>query len=188
MLHLNTSDQSRPAFLFEVTGDREQFRERLDGSEWVRHYDIAPIDERRFFLHLQAEARSIAREVFAAMTWESVIVVPPITYRDGCVYGGILGDPADLQGTLDALPDLSNARVEEVSSVVPTPGSLASKLSDRQREALQAASALGYYENPRRATQADVAERLGCAPSTAGEHLRKAEAKLVDAVVAEFSR
>ena len=43
-----------------------------------------------------------------------------------------------------------------------------------------AARDLGYYDLPREATHADVAERLGCAPGTASEHLRKAEAKLVD--------
>ncbi|MFB6270785.1 MAG: helix-turn-helix domain-containing protein, partial [Halobacterium sp.] len=50
-----------------------------------------------------------------------------------------------------------------------------------QREAVEAALELGYYDDPRAATQADVADRLDCAASTAGDHLRKAEAKLVRA-------
>ena len=41
--------------------------------------------------------------------------------------------------------------------------------------------AVGTLRGAREATHADVAERLGCAPGTASEHLRKAEAKLVDA-------
>jgi len=36
---------------------------------------------------------------------------------------------------------------------------------------------LGYYESPRRATRDDVAA-VGCSPTTAGEHLRKAEARV----------
>lgn len=46
---------------------------------------------------------------------------------------------------------------------------------DRLRAALEA----GYYAVPREASRADVAAALGCAPSTASEHLRKAERRLV---------
>ncbi len=53
----------------------------------------------------------------------------------------------------------------------------------RQRAAVRAAVDLGYYDQPRRATHGDVAERLGCAASTASEYLRKAEAKLVRAAM-----
>jgi predicted DNA binding protein len=56
---------------------------------------------------------------------------------------------------------------------------VAGGLTDRQREALAEALAAGYYESPRAATVADVGERLDCAPSTAAEHLRKAESTLV---------
>ena len=40
---------------------------------------------------------------------------------------------------------------------------------------LDAALSVGYYEEPRRGTQADVAEAVGLAPATVGEHLRRVE-------------
>lgn len=61
----------------------------------------------------------------------------------------------------------------------------ASALSERQSEAVTVALDLGYYETPREATVAEVAERLDCAPGTAAEHLRKAEAALVRRVIGE---
>nr|WP_276252178.1 helix-turn-helix domain-containing protein [Halomicroarcula sp. SHR3] len=45
---------------------------------------------------------------------------------------------------------------------------------------------MGYYDQPRGATQADVAEVLDCSPQTAGTHLRKAESKVMRAVLAAF--
>ncbi|MEF8906631.1 MAG: helix-turn-helix domain-containing protein [Haloarculaceae archaeon] len=42
---------------------------------------------------------------------------------------------------------------------------------------------MGYYDQPRATTHEEVAPQLGCAPNTASEHLQKAEAKLVNAVV-----
>lgn len=47
---------------------------------------------------------------------------------------------------------------------------------------IQAALSLGYYEVPRTASHEDVAEELDCAPSTAAEHLRKAEATVIETV------
>jgi hypothetical protein len=55
--------------------------------------------------------------------------------------------------------------------------------ADRQREAITAASEVGYYDVPRTGSVAEVADRLGCAKSTASNHLRKAEARLVGEVV-----
>ena len=48
-------------------------------------------------------------------------------------------------------------------------------LTDRQLGVLDAALSVGYYEEPRRGTQADVAEAVGLAPATVGEHLRRVE-------------
>jgi len=47
-------------------------------------------------------------------------------------------------------------------------------------EALCAARRVGYYDVPRSGSVADVAEAIECSPSTAGAHLRKGEAALVD--------
>ncbi|MFC6732033.1 helix-turn-helix domain-containing protein [Haladaptatus sp. GCM10025893] len=57
-------------------------------------------------------------------------------------------------------------------------------LTSRQREVLDVALDLGYYENPRAATHADIAAEFDCAAGTVGEHLRKAEG----AVLSELRR
>ncbi|MBX0287507.1 helix-turn-helix domain-containing protein [Halomicroarcula sp. F28] len=61
---------------------------------------------------------------------------------------------------------------------------MASLLSDRQQEAIQTALELGYYEIPRAVSHEDVADHIGCAPSTAAEHLRKAESTLLGSLLA----
>ncbi|MCJ0619826.1 helix-turn-helix domain-containing protein, partial [Haloarcula hispanica] len=52
-------------------------------------------------------------------------------------------------------------------------------LTDRQFEAVAAAVDCGYYADPREGSVDDVADELGCAPGTAAEHLRKAEAHVM---------
>ena len=41
----------------------------------------------------------------------------------------------------------------------------------------------GYYDVPRQATHKDIADNLGCAPSTVDEHLRKAESRVVTGLI-----
>lgn len=53
-------------------------------------------------------------------------------------------------------------------------------LTERQMSALKAAVEMGYFETPRRSSIKDVAKRLKVSPSTAVEHLRKAEKKVLE--------
>jgi len=61
--------------------------------------------------------------------------------------------------------------------------SIATSLTDRQRTALEAAYYAGFFEWPRETTGEDVAESLGLAPPTFHNHLRKAQRKVLDALL-----
>jgi len=53
-------------------------------------------------------------------------------------------------------------------------------LTDRQREVLSAAHRMGYFDHPKAASAADVADALGIAPSTLTEHVAAAQRNLLD--------
>ncbi|HTX44119.1 MAG TPA: helix-turn-helix domain-containing protein [Methanocella sp.] len=53
-------------------------------------------------------------------------------------------------------------------------------LTERQVKTLKKAVEMGYFDTPRRASARDVAKKLGVSPSTAVEHLRKAEKKVLE--------
>ena len=52
-------------------------------------------------------------------------------------------------------------------------------LTERQREVVETAYAMGYYDVPRRASSEAVAEEVGLDQSTVAEHLRRAERNLM---------
>jgi len=54
------------------------------------------------------------------------------------------------------------------------------RLTDRQREVLQVAHEMGYFEYPRDANASEIAETLDIQPSTFTEHLNAAQSKLLD--------
>lgn len=58
-----------------------------------------------------------------------------------------------------------------------------SRLTDRQREVLETAHEMGYFEYPKRANAGDVAEALGISRSTFSEHVGAAQSKLLDSIL-----
>ncbi|WP_092687487.1 helix-turn-helix domain-containing protein [Halorientalis regularis] len=57
------------------------------------------------------------------------------------------------------------------------------QLTDRQREALETAYELGFYQSPRATSYEEIAAELDCVPSAANDLLRRAEAALVATVL-----
>ena len=58
-----------------------------------------------------------------------------------------------------------------------------SELTDRQREVLETAHEMGYFEHPKRANATEVAAALDLHPSTVAEHLAAAQGKLLDSIL-----
>ncbi|AGB36795.1 helix-turn-helix domain-containing protein [Natronococcus occultus] len=58
-----------------------------------------------------------------------------------------------------------------------------SQLTDRQREVLETAHEMGYFEYPKRANAGDVAAAIGISRSTFSEHLGAAQTKLLDSIL-----
>ncbi|MFC7097673.1 helix-turn-helix domain-containing protein [Halobaculum marinum] len=105
--------------------------------------------------------------------------LPPVTFHDdGTLRVEAVGEAADLHDLYAAVSALADARIERVHEFERRRSPAA--LTTRQRDALEVAAAVGYYEVPRTGSIDDVAAELDCAPSTAGELLRKAEATVVD--------
>ena len=169
---------------FEVAGDRENFAAELAETPEVLEYDLAPIDDARFYAYVRAETTEVQRALFGAYDRDSLVVTSGLEHTDdGGVTFGVAGRTDAIQAAIDAAPEGVRIEVEQVGGGVraTTPEQA---LSERQREAVAVAVAVGYYDVPRTATQEVVAEELGCAPSTAAEHLRKAESKLLRALFA----
>ena len=171
----------RPTALFVVEGDRERVRSELEsmpGTDW----DLAPIEPGRTYLRASIDPGPLLSSVVVAMQTAGVIVVKPIVYRDGYVYVRLVGDAEQIQDLLAAMPDGAKVTLEGIKTGAPTRPEPSTLLSDRQREAVRTALELGYYDQPRGATHADVADELGCSSSTASEHLQKAEATVLKEV------
>lgn len=166
-----------------VSGESERFAERLDEIDDIKRYDLTDVNKTTFYAYLMCDLTGPARRMFGALTQGRLIVHHPIEWtEDGSVFVSVVGTSAEIQAAVEDVPDPVSVTVHRIGGIEQTTDAVEGVLSDRQRVAVENALAIGYYEIPREATLEDVAEEMGCARSTAAEHLRKVEAKVLTAV------
>jgi predicted DNA binding protein len=118
------------------------------------------------------------------------LLLPPLRYEDGGKLVRVLTLDAanltafyeDVRASFDVTVR-SKREVRSISQDRPLLAADAPDLSDRQTEAITAAWREGYYETPREVTTAALAAAMGVDRRTFEEHLRRAEAKVVGALV-----
>lgn len=166
-----------------VSGDGERFAERLDEIDDVLDYEMTDVNETTFYAYLICDLTGPARRLFSALTQGQLIVHHPIEWtEDGSSFVSVVGTSAEIQAAVEEVPDPVSVTIHRIGGIEQTTNAVEGSLSTRQRAAVESALALGYYEIPREATLEDVAEEMGCARSTAAEHLRKVEANVLTTV------
>lgn len=172
-----------PAVLFRVFGEREPYRQRIADVDAVADFELAAGGGESFYAFVRAEPTSDEWEWMLAFGAASILVVPPVVYTDdGDAVFDVVGNPDDLRGLLGELPDRVDTTVERVAGEYARRRRAATPLTDRQREVVETAAELGYYDVPREATLDEVAAELDVAASTVSDHLRKVEAAVVPTV------
>jgi hypothetical protein len=173
-------DPPRTTTLLYVDGDLDHLEGALRDADVVLDHDVTRLGDERGYAYVHAEPHPTEWELFE-VTWSTRLVpVFPFQYhRDGSLSVWIVGPSETLQAAVDATPSGVEATLERVGEYDLGRPPIPPRLPRRQREALTVALELGYYEVPRTASREDVAERLDCAPSTASEHLQKAERRVV---------
>jgi len=184
LLAWNGSRPDFDVFLFRVVGPIEPYREAISEPKFVRTADLTPIDDDSFYAYVENEPREVDVEFQAAFSDNRVLTVPPIVFdAGGPTRARVVGKSSALESVVADIPDDIDVTIEEIGEF-DAPWQAPAPVTDRQRETLQAAFDCGYYDLPRRGSVETIAERLGVAPSTVSNHLRKAER----ALVAQFLR
>jgi len=170
--------------LHHIRGEADAFEKQLQDTPEVLGYEIERTGDDEFYVYTRDETTEPLRALFGRVAEGGIIIVPPIVYRaDGTVMLSLFGPDAAVQAAVENVPGPAALQVEAVTGLQSTGVTAETRLSTRQREAIVAALELGYYEVPREASHEEVAEAIDCAPSTAAEHLRKAESNLIEAVI-----
>jgi predicted DNA binding protein len=162
---------------YRLRGDSAILEEILGKRSDVVLYDtIGEGGVFDLYLRVRIEDRSTFEECFFG---QGLVIDLPVTFVGRGLRITLIGTSEMVRRTMNCLPNEVTCSVERLG------GSnddrlLLSTLTDRQREVIETAFGLGYYEIPRRTTHEEIAAALDLSGSTIDEHLRKAEFRLMD--------
>jgi len=182
LLHGTVFDERADTFLFYVGGDIEVYADALRSVDRIREFEVTRIDETGHYVFLTQRRDAVDEAMFAPLQRAGLVVVPPIDFRpDGIARLTLIGTGETLRDALAGLPEGIETTVLRVGEYDWRQDLFDPGLTGRQFDALAAAVEAGYYESPRAATVEEVGERIDASPSTASEHLRKAESAVMTA-------
>jgi len=181
--HFNLLADGTLVVLLEVDGDRDRVAAVVEDRPAVLSHDISRSDD-GLYLYGRVRTNDTVAALFRIPQELELVVDPPLEYVEGgALRATVVGDIETIRKAIPQVPDGVGLDLERTGDYRPDESRLFSVLTERQRATLRAAVAMGYYEEPRAVTYADLAGELDIAPGTVGEHLRKAEAAIIRQVV-----
>lgn len=161
--------------------DRDAVATLLDAVDAVDAVQLVA-DEDGTYAFTRQSGFAFADELLDRLAAAHVAFLPPVVFHeDGTARFDAAGEQGALGALHDSLADLLDVSIDAVHDFHR--GGAPATLTDRQHAALRAGVVVGYYDVPRTGSVADVARALDCAHSTAGELLRKAEARAITDLV-----
>jgi len=161
--------------LAEARGNQERYERILADSEYVHRYAVTGV-EGRWYAYLQFEPKEINRRMLEHRQESAMMMEMPVeTNPDGSMDVTLVGEEGAFADAVARDQDAYDVALLETGQRPPRIDDLFACLTERQQTILETAVELGYYENPRQATQQDIADAVGATAGTVGEHLRKIE-------------
>lgn len=163
--------------IIEVEVDQQVDEKRLESLEYVEEWERILTQEDSYLYVIAFYAPELSDEI-ADQVAELMGTCEPDLSGNG-VTMSLVGSQEAISGTLNEYasegvsPDLRKLG-EYQGRMQPL-----DELTDRQREVLQTAFEMGYYEVPREISTEDIATELDVDPSTVAEHLQRAERNLM---------
>jgi len=183
MKYINLLSDGTGTALFGLRGSEDAAADVLSGHESVIEWEHIPGDS-GFFSYIHFEEVQPAVGLLELLDEYRLVLDLPLHFTDeGNLRVTVIGADDDIQEALLNVPESVDAEAMEMGEYRPDDGRALGRLTERQREVLEAAVELGYYEVPRQATYEEIAEVCNCTVGTVGEHLNRIESRLIAGLV-----
>ena len=179
--YLNLLDDGTVVGITRLRGDPDRIAELEDELPGFMSCTASGGDTTLAYTRYEAE--EYEKQFFELIDTERVTVDWPMLETADGLQVTLFGEDTALKKIVAGIPDGIDVTLKRVGEYQPEMDDPAGQLTDRQKEILRTAITLGYYDIPRGASQRDLATELGLSRGTIGEHLRRAEAKIIQSVV-----
>ena len=181
--HFNPLSEEQMAILVEFGGPAEKLRRVVADQPGIISSSVSESGDGVFvYAHFRPDAWT--RQLYTVSNEHEIFVDTPMYYTDdGALEITTIGELEEIRESSLALPDGVGLNLLSTGEYCPGDEGLYERLTPRQQETLRAAVEVGYYQEPRRVTYQDVADELGIAAGTVGEHLRKIESAVLTGVL-----
>jgi predicted DNA binding protein len=185
VLDWNLAADDASTLLYAIDGAAMEFREAARDTAGIESVTLSDADSATSYALLEARPTAIPffEAVVTAVARAGMILRRPLVYRNHCSYGHVVGKSSPLQAMFDGISADIDFQITTIGQFPCTAEDRSSRLTNRQREVIETALAMGYYEHPRKITHQDIAAELGCGLSTVTEHLQKSEDKLIHSAI-----
>lgn len=181
MHYVNLLDDGTAVGVGQFRGDAEQLAMMEAEMSWVSTCTVTGGETWLAYLHYEPD--DVEKALLEAVNAQEISIDWPMKYTDQGLQFTLFGEDAALQRMIEDIPDTIPVQLERTGEYQSGMRDPTWRLTDRQQEIVRAAITAGYYDIPRRATQRDLAADLDLSRGTIGEHLRRAEAKIVQSVM-----
>lgn len=165
--------------LYEFEGDVEHLENMFANHPDVISFTVSHVGS-TVYSHARTRPNETVRRLLRISNHYNILTEMPIEYTDtGDLRVVTIAELETFKRAIEEFPTHVGVRIEHTGTYLPGSRRLFSLLTERQRETVRTAVDLGYFEEPRQVTYQGIANEMGISPETVGEHLRKAEAKLV---------
>lgn len=186
--HVDLLEDETVVLLYEILGPRDRVEELLDEQGRAIVTETKAVgDDTLVYTHI--EPSETVQSLLEVVEGTRVILDTPITFSDDDeLEVRLVGDGSAIQEAFTASPENVQVSVEKTGEYRLGRERLFVELTDRQQEILGTALDMGYYDDPRGTTYADIATELDLTATTVGEHLRKIERYVLEAITPENDR
>lgn len=181
--HFNVLDDSHTVILVEFDAPADELRDLVADHPDVISSNVSESDGSTFvYAHFRPD--EWAEQLYSVPRTNEIFLDMPMYYTDrGALEITAIGEFEDIRESMVDLPKGVGLNLLSTGEYSPESGGLYEQLTPKQQVTLRAAVETGYYEEPRNVTYQDIAEELGLAAGTVGEHLRKIESKILTNVL-----
>ncbi|WP_136717043.1 helix-turn-helix domain-containing protein [Halorientalis salina] len=183
MKYISLREDKTGVVLVGLRGDEAAAEAVFEAHPSALDWELIPGDS-GFYAYVHFDDSDPAVGLLQLLDDYRLVLDLPLQFTsEGWLRVTVIGSDDNIQEALANVPDSIKAEATEMGTFQPDDSRAVAGLTERQREVLEAAVELGYYEVPRQATYEEIAEACDCTVGTVGEHLNRIEARIIASTV-----